>query len=199
MSRFSSKEIMFIAIMAALGNVLSFLSIQLVPLLPSIQFGMINISIALDFSHLTTLVAAYFGGPLIGGLTGILGGLVSAHIFGFSSGNYITGVLLPLGKGVAGIGAGVLYKRLRVEKDYIKNVFVTVISFIPEAGVIYLIFMILMPAFMGLPKVVALPLTIQINVKALGEMVILGILMGTILRNKGFSEYIRSMFSDECK
>jgi riboflavin transporter FmnP len=119
MAQFSSKEISFIGVMAALGNVLSFLTIQLVPILPNITIGTVNISIALDFSHLTTLIVAYYSGPVVGGLTGILGGLVSAYKFGFSGGNYITGILLPIGKGIAGVGAGILYKRMSVDQNII--------------------------------------------------------------------------------
>jgi hypothetical protein len=164
---------MFISIMSALGNILSFLTIKLVPVLPSIPLGSINISIALDLSHLTTLIAAYLGGPIPGGLTGILGGIVAAYEFGFSNGNYITGILLPVGKGIAGIAAGLLYNWFEVDENVARNILVTTISYIPEAAIVYLIFMVLMPAFMGLPMIVAVPLTIQINLKAFAEMIFL--------------------------
>jgi hypothetical protein len=57
--------------------------------------------------------------------------------------------------------------------------------------------MVLMPALMGLPLMVALSLTIQINLKAYIEMVILGIIMALILGNRGFREYIKSMYSED--
>ncbi|MFA9437556.1 MAG: hypothetical protein ACEROO_10640, partial [Candidatus Bathyarchaeota archaeon] len=83
---------MFIAIMASLGNVLSFITMQLTPIAPNIPLGPVTVSIALDISHLTTFIAAIYGGPTIGAITGAVGGLVAAFQFGFSQGNIVTGV-----------------------------------------------------------------------------------------------------------
>jgi hypothetical protein len=196
MKLLSSKEIAFIAIMAALGNVLSFLSIQLSSVLPPIQLGTVTISTAIDFSHLTTFITALFIGPIAGGLTGLLGGIVSAYIFGFSSGNYVTGFLLPVGKGVTGLMAGVLYKKIKTETSIPRNVIVAMLSYLPEGVIVALIFMVLMPAFMGLPMIITLPLTIQINIKALAEMVILGIIIAFLIKNTGFRSYINSIYDE---
>src|SRR4030042_4043481 len=102
----TSKGLSFVAMMAALGNVLSFISIQLSPIVPSIPLGPISFSLALALSHLATFTASLLGGPIVGGLTGLVGGSVAAFQFGFSTGNLITGFALPLGKAMTGVVAG---------------------------------------------------------------------------------------------
>src|SRR4030042_902346 len=101
-----SKGLVFAAMMAALGNVLSFLSMQLAPIAPNVPLGPVSVSLALDLSHLATFIASLFGGPLVGGVTGLVGGLVAAFEFGFSKGNLVTGLGLPLGKALTGGAAG---------------------------------------------------------------------------------------------
>ncbi len=145
----TSKGLSFVALMAALGNVLSFISIQLSPIVPSIPLGPVNFSLALDLSHLATFIAALLGGPVVGGLTGLVGGFVSAFQFGFSQGNIITGIGLPLGKAMTGIVAGILFQRISVGRW--KTLAVTVISYIPEAIFTAFIFIYLYPIFYGLP------------------------------------------------
>ena len=105
---FNSKTLTFIAVMAALGNALSFISIRLAPLVPSIPLGPVSVSLALDLSHVSTFTAALFGGPIIGGMTGLIGGLVAAFEFGFSKGNFIAGFGVPIGKAMTGVAAGLL-------------------------------------------------------------------------------------------
>ena len=94
----SSRKLVFIAVMGAVGNVLSGLSIFSAPLIPSIPLGAISVSLALDLSHLSTFVSALIGGPVVGAATGLIGGAVAAYQFGFSQGNLITGFGLPIGK-----------------------------------------------------------------------------------------------------
>lgn len=72
------KGAVFVAMMSALGTVSSFLSITVSPIVPSIPLGPINVSLALGLSHTATFIAALFGGPGIGGLTGI----VDVQVFG---------------------------------------------------------------------------------------------------------------------
>ena len=59
----NSKHIAFIALMGALGNILFLTSSLLVPIVPGVS---------LDLSHIPTFIAAIYGGPLIGFLTGLL-------------------------------------------------------------------------------------------------------------------------------
>jgi riboflavin transporter FmnP len=143
----TSKGISFIAVMAALGNVLSFISIQLSPIIPQIPLGPINFSLALDFSHLATFIAALIGGPVVGGLVGLVGGSVAAFQFGFSQGNILSGICLPIGKAMTGIAAGFLFKWLSSGK--VKMILGTVLSYIPEGVFTALIFIYLYPAFYG--------------------------------------------------
>jgi LytS/YehU family sensor histidine kinase len=189
----TSKGLSFIAMMAALGNVLSFLSIQLSPLIPSRPLGPINFSLALDLSHLATFTAALLGGPVIGGLTGLVGGFVAAFQFGFSQGNIITGIGLPLGKAVTGIVAGMLLQRMK--NGGLKIVLATVISYVPEAIFTAVIFIILYPIYYSLPVAVAELITLQILVKAFAEMMILGVLLGYISWSKPFQNATRAFAS----
>jgi hypothetical protein len=180
----SSKGIAFVALMAALGNVLSFLSMQLAPLVPSIPLGPVSVSLAFDFSHIATFIAALLGGAVIGGLTGLVGGSVAAFEFGFSKGNLLTGIGLPLGKAMTGIAAGYLFQRLKREK--IETIVATVVSYTPEAVFTAFIFLYLAPIFLGLPQAVVFAITLQILVKAYFEMILIGFIVSLISTSKGF-------------
>jgi hypothetical protein len=193
MSKLDSKSITFIAIMAALGNILSLISTQLAPIAPNIPMGPVTVSLALDLSHLTTFIAALFGGPIIGGLTGAVGGLVAAFEFGFSQGNLVTGFGLPLGKAMTGVAAGYLFQRFHVD-SLVKAAMLTMLSYIPEAILTLVLFRYLLPAVMGLPMGIATLIGFQIIVKAFIEMIILGILLIKITSNNGFRGYMERYF-----
>ena len=191
MTKLETKNITFIAIMAALGNVLSFLTTQLVPLAPNIPIGPISVSLALDISHLSTFIAALFGGPLVGGITGAIGGLVAAFEFGFSKGNMVTGIGLPLGKAMTGFAAGILFNRYKLQ-SLIASVGLTVTSYVPEAILTIVLFRFLLPSLMGLPIGIATLIGAQIIVKAFFEMIILGIILLIIIRNQGLEGYLQN-------
>lgn len=174
----TSKGLSIIAVLAALGNVLSFISIQLSPIVPSIPLGPVNFSLALDLSHLATFTAALIGGPIVGGLAGAVGGLVAAFQFGFSQGNIVTGIGLPLGKAMTGIMAGILFKR--VSAIGWRTVAITITSYIPEAIFTAILFIYLYPILYGLPTAVATLIAMQIVVKAFVEMIILGVTLSVI-------------------
>lgn len=195
MNRLGTKGIMFIAVMAALGNVLSFISIQLSPIIPSIPLGPVSVSLAIDISHLTTFIAALFGGSIIGGLTGAIGGLVAAFEFGFSKGNFITGFGLPIGKALTGITAGYLMKKWNPSKKTPYMVLSTVVAYIPEALLTLFLFITLLPALMGLPSYIAYAISIQIIVKAFLEMIALGVILGILTKNNFFITAISTYFS----
>jgi thiamine transporter ThiT len=194
-NQFGSKELVFVAMMAAVGNVLSFISIQLAPIIPSIPLGPTSVSLALDLSHLTTFIAAFFGGPYIGAFTGLIGGLVGAFEFGFSQGNFITGFGLPIGKALTGYAAGIVFRKLYVNKSQLKLIISTVISYIPEAVFTAIIFIYLFPLLLGLPGNIANLIALQILVKAFFEMILLGILLKTLIGNQSFTEYVQVFFS----
>jgi len=187
----TSKGISFVALMAALGNVLSFISIQLSPIVPSIPLGPISFSLALDLSHLATFTASLLGGPIVGGLTGLVGGSVAAFQFGFSTGNIITGFALPLGKAMTGVVAGVLFKRLGSGR--LESLVVTVISYVPEAIFTAFIFVYLYPMFYGLPPALATLIATQIIVKAFIEMLLIGAILAYIVGSKGFKTFTRPL------
>jgi len=194
-TRIQSKTLAFAATMAALGNALSFLSIQLTPLVPSIPLGPVTVSLALDLSHLSTFIAALFGGPLVGGLTGLLSGLVAAFEFGFSKGNVVTGIGLPLGKAMTGVAAGYVFRRLYVEGSPLRMVASTVVAYVPEALLTLVLFRYVLPVVAGLPAGLATAIAFQIIVKAFFEMVLLGLVMVGLTGNAVFSDLSRRYFA----
>jgi riboflavin transporter FmnP len=191
----SPKSLTFIAMMAALGNVLSFISIKLAPLMPTIPLGPTSFSLALDLSHLSTFIAALFGGPAVGGLTALIGSLVAAFEFGFSQGNFITGFGLPLGKTLTGLTAGILMRRLVVDRSRVMMVVSTVVSYIPEGIVTYIIFMYLFPLFIPGSSFWVAAMTVQVLVKAEIEMVVMGVLLAALIDNQGFTQLVKGYFS----
>lgn len=194
-TRIQSKTLAFAATMAALGNALSFLSIQLTPLVPSIPLGPVTVSLALDLSHLSTFIAALFGGPVVGGLTGLLSGLVAAFEFGFSKGNLVTGIGLPLGKAMTGVAAGYVFRRLYVEGSSLRMVASTVVAYVPEALLTLVLFRYVLPVVAGLPAGIATAVAVQIVVKAFFEMVLLGLVMVGLTANAVFGDLARRYFA----
>lgn len=192
----SSKSLIFIAIMGALGNVISFVSIAVSPMVSSVPLGPISFSLALDLSHITTFIAALFGGPVTGGLTGMIGGLIAAYQFGFSQGNFVTGFGLPLGKALTGVTAGLVMKALGLPGGR-RALLVpsTISSYLPEGAYTALLFALVFPAVFGLPSWMANLIALQIVVKALVEMVVMGVILGVLLRNQGFTAYIKGFFA----
>lgn len=196
-SNLGPKNLSFIAVMAALGNVLSFVSIRLAPIVPSIPLGPISVSLALDLSHLSTFIAALFGGPLLGGLTGLIGGFVAAFEFGFSRANIITGIGLPIGKAMTGVTAGIILRRMNLFQGHkLSKVFATAISYVPEGLFTVFVFIVILPVFFPMtPLSFLIPFTVQIIIKAFFEMIVLGLILVTVVENQGFTGYIRGVFT----
>ena len=193
MNQLGSRSLTFVAIMAALGNVLSFITTQLAPIAPNIPLGPVSVSLALDISHLTTFIAALLGGPVLGGITGAVGGVVAAFEFGFSKGNFVTGFGLPLGKALTGIAAGYLFQRYELD-SWIKSALLTVVSYISEGLFTLVLFRYLLPPVTGMPIGIATLIGYQIIVKAFIEMILLGLLLRQIISNAGFKNYAESYF-----
>jgi len=192
----SSKGVVLIAVMSALGNVLSFISIKVSPIIPSIPLGPISVSLALDLSHVTTFIAALFGGPALGGLTGAIGGLVAAYEFGFSKGNLITGFGLPVGKALTGVTAGLVMRAFGLlDGRRLLTVPSTVISYVPEALFTAFLFIVVFPPVFGLPFWLANLIAAQIIAKAFFEMVVMGLIVAALLGNRGFTEYVKGFFT----
>jgi len=183
--------------MGTLGNVISWLSIMFAPFLPTVSFGPYSVSIALDLSHITTFISALYGGPVIGGLTGIIGGLVAANEFGFSKGNMITGFALPLGKALTGVVAGIVMVAmgLRDENHHqLRFISSTLISYIPEAVYTVFIFLAVFPIIFGTPIFVLYPIIVGILIKAFVEMVVEGVLLLSLANNQGFTTMVKRFF-----
>ena len=193
MNQLGSRSLTFIAIMAALGNVLSFITTQLAPIAPNIPLGPVSVSLALDISHLTTFIAALLGGPVVGGITGAVGGVVAAFEFGFSKGNFVTGFGLPLGKALTGIAAGIVFQRYDLD-SWLRAALLTMVSYIPEGMLTLVLFRYLLPPVTGMPIGVATLIGYQIVVKAFIEMILLGLLLKQITGNAGFKAYVESYF-----
>jgi len=193
----STKNVAFIAIMGALGNILSWLSMSLTPLLPNLPLGPISISIAFDLSHLTTFIAALYGGPLVGGLTGLVGGAVAANVFGFSQGNFVTGFALPIGKALTGVAAGFVMRMLRLQtrrRHQAYVVFSTLLAYIPEGIFTLFIFLSVLPLVFRIPAVIFYSVLVGILVKASIEMLIEGAILAALSANQSFANFINSFF-----
>ncbi len=196
MRAWSSKRIAVTGLLGALGNALSLLSVRVAPLIPSLPLGPISISIALDLSHMATFLAAFFGGPPTGCLTGLVGGLIASYEFGFSKGNLITGFGLPLGKALTGLTGGLLLRRLGSGSNRrLIMVPATVASYIPEGAYTALLFIYIFPIAFGLPGLIARMLAFQILIKAFIEMVMVGLLLAGLAGRRGFSQYLKGLFS----
>jgi len=214
----SARNIAFIAIMGALGNVLSWLSISLAPFLPEIPLGPLTVSIALDLSHLTTFIAALYGGPAVGGLVGLVGGAVAANVFGFSSGNLVTGFTLPIGKALTGLTAGLLMRALGLgvndygllliasklqsaeERGLLLRIYrillvpSTVLSYLPEAVFTVFIFLSVIPFVYGIPVVIFYGIVTGILVKAFIEMFVEGAILAALSASQSFTISINNFF-----
>jgi hypothetical protein len=193
-----SRTVVLVAVLGALGNIMSGLSIYSAPLIPSIPFGAVSISLALDLSHLSTFIGALIGGPMTGTLTGFISGALAAYQFGFAQGNIVTGIALPIGKALTGLVAGLLMRRrglLRREGKPLLLVPITVLAYIPESLYTAFIFIVLFPAIYGLPLSVVYLLTAQILVKAFFEMLVLGGAIAALLSNRAFRNFAVSIAS----
>jgi LytS/YehU family sensor histidine kinase len=184
-----SKTLTFIAVMSALGNVLSFISLQLAPIAPNIPLGPVSVSLAFDLSHLATFVAALFGGPVIGGMTGLIGGLVSSFEFGFSKGNIA----------FTGVVAGFIMSRIDYKPKKWMFIATTIISYLPEAVFTAFIFIVVYPALFEMPIIIVNAITVQILVKAFIEMAVMGVILMGLYGNVAFASYSESFFPKEVK
>jgi len=180
-----SKQTAFVAIMSALGTFLSGITLHVAPIsinLPG-QGGA-----ALDLSHVATFIAAIFGGPYIGALTGFLSGIYAGYYFGYVIGSLglVSLIGVPIGKALTGLAAGFLYKKLvkNTSKSSTLSIPIILISYIPECIFTVFYFLYLLP-FM-------IPIVIP---KAWIEIAIMSFLIGALVGNTGFKEFILRFFS----
>ena len=186
----NTKQTSFVAIMSALGLLLSAISLNAAPLLGTVgQSGA-----ALDLSHIATFVAAIFGGPYIGTIVGFLSGIYAGYYFGYVMGTL--GVLsligVPFGKALTGLTAGFLYKKLKINSNTRSSTItapITLMSYIPECIYTILYFLYIVPYVYPTMSFMTLMIPIVIP-KAWIEIAVMSILMGALAGNAGFKEFI---------
>ena len=171
----------FVAMLSALGIVLSAISLNIT----------IGTSAALDLSHIATFVAAIFGGPIVGATVGLFGGLYAGYYFGFVFGQGLVALVgVPLGKALTGYTSGLLYKRLKIGDNPHRSILtvpVTLISYIPECIFTIVYFLYIVTIVNGAGMAYILPLVIP---KAWMEIAVMSIIMGALVGNVGFREFI---------
>jgi len=176
-----AKRSAFVAMLSALGIVLSAISLNI----------LVGQSAALDLSHIATFVAAIFGGPIVGATVGLFGGLYAGYYFGFVFGQgFVALVGVPLGKALTGFTSGLLYKKLNIGNNPHRSILtvpITLISYIPECIFTILYFLYIMTLVNGAGMAYILPLVIP---KAWMEIAVMSILMGALVGNVAFREFI---------
>jgi len=193
----NSKKIVFIAMMGALGNAMFIVS----------QTVFRTTQIALDLSHVGTLIAAIFGGPWIGLATGLLVGVGPGLYFGYYGGSLgLLGLIgLPVGKALTGFTVGYLGRLFKIgESRYSswKIIPLTLVGYVPEAIFTAFYFQTLIALL--LPDTAAYfisvfgslnLLVISVLTKAWLEMTLMSVFMGALTGNTGFTQFMRHNFS----
>jgi hypothetical protein len=181
-----SKTIAFVITMAALGNVLSFIPIGLS------RIGQVGF----DLSHVTTFIVAFYGGPILGFITALVGGVTAGVQFGPLGWLSWLGLIgLPLGKSLTGVTSGVLVKALKIDQKSKPSLFMVpmvLLGYIPEFLFTVFFFLALVPYFLGWLDPLLL---ISIAIKAWMEMGLMSVLMGALVGNSGFSAYMSAFFN----
>jgi hypothetical protein len=193
----NSRRVIFVALMAALGNVMFIVS----------QTIFKTSQIALDLSHIGTLIAAVYGGPLIGLLTGFMVGIGPGLYFGYFGGSLgLLGVIgLPIGKALTGLTVGYLARILKLKDAKYsswKMIVATLVGYLPES--IFTAFYFEGLVVILLPEVAAFftsifgsmhVLVLSILAKAWIEMALLGVFMGALVGNSGFNNFVNRVFT----
>lgn len=193
----NSRRVVFLALMAALGNVMFIVS----------QTIFKTSQIALDLSHIGTLIAAVYGGPWIGLLTGFMVGIGPGLHFGYFGGSLgLLGVIgLPIGKALTGFTVGYLARALKMKDtkhSSWKIVVTTLAGYLPES--IFTLFYFEGIVVILLPEVAAFftsifgsmhALVLSILTKAWIEMTLLGVFMGALVGNSGFNGFVSRVFT----
>jgi LytS/YehU family sensor histidine kinase len=179
--------------MSALGLLLSAISLNIAPILSTVgQAGA-----ALDLSHIATFIAAIFGGPFVGTMVGFLGGIYAGYYFGYAVGSLglLSLIGVPFGKALTGLMAGLLYKKLHINETSRPSALtipIILVSYVPECIYTIAYFLYLVPYFYGFAMNYIIPVVIS---KAWVEIAVMSFLMGALVGNNGFREFIVRFFS----
>jgi len=175
------RMIAFIVTMGALGNVLA--AITIVPTLIK--------QVALDFSAIPVLIAAVFGGPFVGAVTGLIAGFLPSIFFGFIGGQLgFLGFSTSIGKALHGLTVGLLVQWLKpIEKRTILLFPIVLIGFIPECIWIALVFSVFVPLLIPQSAFLAAFL-VPILAKAWFEVAVMGAFMSALVGHNGFKNFV---------
>jgi len=173
--------------MGALGNVLFVISYYAGNLAPGI---------ALDFSLIAAFIAGFYGGPLIGLVSGLFVGIMPGIMFGPLGMSAWLGLIgLPIGKALTGLTAGFISRGLGLNRrphSSILTIPATLLAYVPEGIYTYAYFAHLMPFF--LEKGGAEIFIYGILPKAIGEVIIMSVLMAALIGNSGFNNFLTTFF-----
>lgn len=185
----NTKNLTFAIMMGALGAALFAISYTIAPIAASVAF---------DLSLIGVLIAGYYGGPKIGFLTGLIAGILPGIMFGpLGTGGALGLIALPLGKAFTGMTVGLLAGVLNIGKNKrlaILAIPLTFLGFIPETLFTWGYFILVTR-----DVTFGTFLYSGIVVKALIEIGIMSLIMVALLRNTGFSCYVRNHFFNETK
>lgn len=177
----STKDLSFALAMSAVGNVLA--AITIAPTM--IQ------QVALDFSSLPVFIAAVFGGPVVGALTGFLAGILPSAFFGFIGGQLgLLGFGTSVGKALSGFSVGLLTRMVKsAQNRTVLLIPIVLLGFVPEAVWIYALFTVLIPVFM--PNVIFLSaFVVPILTKAWFEVMVMSVFTSAIAGHTGFRAFL---------
>lgn len=177
----SVKDLSFALSMGAVGNVLA--AITIAPTMVR--------QIALDFSSLPVFVAGVFAGPLVGGLTGFLAGILPSAFFGFIGGQMgILGLGTSVGKAISGFCVGLLTQVVRSSRNRtVLLIPIVLLSFLPEALWIYVLFTVFIPIFMPNQTFLS-AFVIPILTKAWFEIAVMSAFTSAIAGHSGFKAFL---------
>ncbi len=179
----NTKKLTFALMMGALGAALFAISYSVAPIAPSVAF---------DFSLIGVLIAGYYGGPKLGFFTGLIAGILPGIAFGPLGSGGVFGLLgLPFGKALTGMTAGFISSGVkfgRRSRPAVLAIPTTLLAYVPESLFTWGYFVFLFGATVGTT------IFISILTKALIEVTIMGVVMMALLRNIGFTHYVRSHF-----
>ncbi|MCJ7760194.1 hypothetical protein MUP59_03525 [Candidatus Bathyarchaeota archaeon] len=169
---YSNKSLALVATMAALGNILAFISMYV---------GSFHPKVAVDFSHLATAVVAIYLGPVMGMITGGLVGMAPFYYFGVLGwlGPFLGFVAFFVGKVLTGLFIGLFTKKFR-------PFLAVILGFVPESIWVYIVLRFLSKVF--LPLQIASAFTDYIVLLILGkawfEIVVIAALMDLIKKRR---------------
>lgn len=188
----NAKQIAFTAIISTLGLLLSTISLNVAPIFSAVGQG----GAALDLSHVATFIAAIFGGPIIGAAVGFVSGIYAGYYFGYVMGSLglLSLIGVPSGKALTGLVAGFLYRKLKVggsSRPSTLTIPIILASYVPECVYTIAYFRYLVPYFYGRVMEFMIPIVIS---KAWVEITIMSFLMGALVGNNGFKEFVAGFF-----